>query len=91
MTSNNHQNKTKSLAQLKWACRRGMLELDVILNRFLSEAYDNLTAADQALFVDLLSESDPELFDWLLGADTPTDPDFARMTEIIRQHVRKGV
>ena len=40
--------------RLRWSCRRGMLELDVLLGNFLEEAYFGLTPSEQELFVKLL-------------------------------------
>ena len=37
-------------ARLKWACRRGMLELDVLFIPFVDEAYDDLPATQQRIF-----------------------------------------
>lgn len=74
------------MSRLRWACRRGMLELDVILGNFLNEAYLSLELDDKQRFVDLLSCTDPELFAWLLGHEVPTDPDTLKMVEIIRRH-----
>lgn len=64
--------KTKS--ELKWACRRGMLELDLLLEHYLDHDYDNLTMAEQQLFIDLLGEADQDLFSWLFADAKPTVP-----------------
>jgi len=77
--------------RLKWACRRGMLELDVLLDNFLENAYPSLSTSDQALFERLLETPDPELFDYLMGKATPDDKDLARITELIRQHAQSRI
>ncbi len=74
--------------KLKWACRRGMLELDVLLGNFLEEAYPGLSEADQASFVALLDEADPDLFAWLTGHTSPTQPKFVEIVGKIREHAR---
>ena len=53
--------------RLRWACRRGMLELDIILNGFLDEGYDDLTPREQQLFCELLKNEDDQLFRWFMG------------------------
>lgn len=53
--------------KLEWQCRRGMLELDVILQPFLEDYYLHLTANEQAVFADLLTEADPDLYTWIMG------------------------
>ena len=72
------------LPRLKWACRRGMLELDVLLGNFLENGYQDLTDDDKRLFIKLLECADPELFSWLMGKETPPDPSFSRLVDAIK-------
>lgn len=81
-------NKSEIPPRLRWACRRGMLELDVLLGKFLEEAYIDLPPQDQALFVKLLECNDQELFDWLTGKKPATAPDLAMMVEKVRYHAQ---
>lgn len=74
--------------RLRWACRRGMLELDVMLGYFLDEAYVHLSEEDKARFVELLSSSDQDLFYWLTGKQTAPNPELALIVEKIRQHAQ---
>lgn len=52
--------------KVRWQCRRGMLELDFIFQRFFEERYSSLSAEQQKLFLQLLQCDDPILFDWLV-------------------------
>lgn len=52
--------------KLAWACRRGMLELDILLNRYLEERYELASLQDQAKFRSLLECQDQDLFDWMI-------------------------
>ena len=54
-------------ARLRWRCRRGRRELDLLLQRYLNEHYEQAGAAEQACFEALLECSDPELEDRLTG------------------------
>lgn len=74
--------------RLRWSCRRGMLELDVLLGNFLENAYLKLSPAEQALFVQFLESSDQDLFMWLMGNETPKDPNYVLMVGKIREHAR---
>jgi antitoxin CptB len=74
--------------KLFWACRRGMLELDVLLGNFLREAYPTLAAKDQQAFAILLTYSDPELFSWLLGHEAPPEPTILTIVNKVRDHAR---
>lgn len=74
--------------RLRWSCRRGMLELDVLLGNFLEEAYLQASDRDQKNFVSLLDCTDQELFMWLTGKETPAEPALIDITGKIRHHAK---
>ena len=74
--------------QLKWACRRGMLELDMLLEPFLAKTYPNLSQEERLIFQRLLTASDQELFQWFLGSASPDDADMKSMVEMIRSYAK---
>jgi len=72
-------------SRLRWLCRRGMKELDVILTRYLDESYDSADAADQALFRQVLQMPDPDLYNLLLGRDSTEDPEIERFLRLLQR------
>ncbi|ARW85193.1 protein YgfY [Aeromonas salmonicida] len=70
-------------SRLKWACRRGMLELDVIFMPFFEHEFDSLSDEQQQTFIRLLESDDPDLFKWCMGHGVPADPAFAAMIALI--------
>ncbi|MGH1426645.1 MAG: succinate dehydrogenase assembly factor 2 [Arenicella sp.] len=60
-------------AKLKWRCRRGIKEFDVLFNRFLENDYPLLTEEQQAWFHQILDEQDPVIMDWLFKRSEPQD------------------
>ena len=62
------------LARLRWRCRRGMRELDVLLERYLQERYPSAPADEQETFRAILELPDPVLFAYVTGREAPTDP-----------------
>ena len=90
MTRNRNANRSANNndipPRLRWACRRGMLELDMILIRFLENTYPQLPVVDQALFVQLLECNDQDLFRWLLSNETQPEAKFKPILEKIRAH-----
>ena len=70
--------------RLSWRCRRGMLELDLLLQGFLQQCYENLTDADKKVFVVLLEYPDAVLFDLLMGHSISSDLEIGRVVEKIR-------
>lgn len=57
----------EEMSRLRWRCRRGMRELDVLLMAYLDELYAAAPASEQAAFRDLLSLQDPDIHGLLTG------------------------
>ncbi|MEJ7138530.1 succinate dehydrogenase assembly factor 2 [Amphibiibacter pelophylacis] len=57
--------------RLRWRCRRGMLENDLLIARFFERYGDSLTEADARLMERLMAESDNDLLDLLLQRRPP--------------------
>jgi len=70
--------------QLRWACRRGMLELDLLLGGFVDHGYDELTFQEKVLFQQLLREADQQLLEYFMGQGKPDDPELNNVIEKIR-------
>ncbi|WP_088332342.1 succinate dehydrogenase assembly factor 2 [Lacimicrobium sp. SS2-24] len=79
---------TKRINRMKWACRRGMLELDVLLLPFLEQAFDELSDEQKETFERLLTCDDPDLFAWVMGHRTCDDPELSAMVNIIVNRVK---
>jgi len=71
-------------ARLTWHCRRGMLELDLILQNFLLLGLDKLNEKEIKTFDALLSSTDPELIAWLMGHEEPENAELNKIVTIIR-------
>jgi antitoxin CptB len=70
--------------RLRWRCRRGMKELDVVLERCLAELLPGADAAERQAFGRLLTLPDPELAGYLLHGASPKDAALARWVGRIR-------
>ncbi|TXH06399.1 MAG: succinate dehydrogenase assembly factor 2 [Nevskiaceae bacterium] len=73
-------------ARLKWLCRRGMKELDVLLERYLAKRYDEAPEAERAAFVALMSEEDPQIWSWIMGFDALPAGETGHVIEQLRRH-----
>jgi antitoxin CptB len=58
---------TMAAGQLRWRCRRGMKELDVLLTRYLEESFASAPEAERRAFEALLEIQDPLLYAYCLG------------------------
>ena len=67
-----------------WQCRRGMLELDLLLNNFVNKSVDALSQQEKKSFELLLSYPDQTLLDLLLDNTVSSDNDIASIVQKIR-------
>jgi antitoxin CptB len=71
--------------RLLWRCRRGMKELDVLLERFARRELPGSTSEQRQTLARFLELPDPELVDYLLGQAIPPDPELARLVQRIAE------
>jgi antitoxin CptB len=64
----------QDLGKLRWQCRRGMQELDILLSRYLEERFCGAPDAEQAAFRLLLETQDTVLYAYCLGLEPPPPP-----------------
>ena len=68
----------------RWQCRRGMLELDLLLNNFVDKKVNSLSEQQKQSFDLLLSYPDQTLLDLLLGNSVSSDPAIAILVQQIQ-------
>ena len=71
-------------AKLSWRCRRGMRELDVLLERYLKARFPSATTTEKQAFARLLELQDPVILGYLLKQEIPPDPALADVVNEIR-------
>ena len=74
-------------SELRWQCRRGMLELDLLLNGFLDESYHQLSAVEKEQFKNLLDYPDQTLFDLLMGNMQSSDNDVVLLVNKVNKNL----
>ncbi|HEX8012582.1 MAG TPA: succinate dehydrogenase assembly factor 2 [Casimicrobiaceae bacterium] len=72
------------LNRLRWRCRRGMLENDLILTRFLDLRGERITGEEVVALDRLLALSDNELWDLLAGRQEPVDAAMKPLLDAMR-------
>ncbi len=83
-TTQNTMPENGNDSALRWRCRRGMLELDIIFNHFLDSAYADLSADEKRLMDQLLDYPDQLLFDLLMDKMKSTDKGISQLVTRIR-------
>ncbi len=75
-------NSTDMLRQIRWKCRRGMLELDLMLSRLVDRHGQAMSDAELQTLMQLLECEDDQLWDWMTGRGQPED---SRMKQLVQQ------
>ena len=76
--------------QVRWRCRRGVLELDSLLLPFFDKHYLDLSPKNQESFIELLALEDPELQVLFLGDRQTDHPLDALIQSILMVHSSNG-
>ena len=79
---NQEVSSTANLSRMRWHCRRGMRELDVLLTRYFEEIYPSAAVQHQQAFSDLLDLQDPLIMAYVTGKQAPDSKDIA---DVIQQ------
>lgn len=74
--------------QLKWACRRGMLELDMLFQGFLAKEYAELSEAEKSAFMQLLDYHDQDLYAFLFTHTVPENQALIPIVNRIRTYAQ---
>ncbi|MBL8260277.1 MAG: succinate dehydrogenase assembly factor 2 [Candidatus Competibacteraceae bacterium] len=72
------------MGKLRWRCRRGMKELDLLTLGYLERHYPAATPDEQRAFADLLELQDPVLMGYMVGRETPAEATAARVVKAMR-------
>jgi len=72
------------IGKLRWRCRRGMKELDLLTLGYLEQYYPEAAEEEQQAFADLLELQDPQLMGYILGRGAPADAVTTRVVGMMR-------
>jgi antitoxin CptB len=67
--------------RLRWRCRRGMKELDLLFTRYVDEDYADAAPEQKRAFRRLLDCQDPLIYDYVLGRLVPPDPELSALIQ----------
>ncbi len=77
------RNDLPNVNQLKWRCRRGIKEVELLLIPYFDTFFITSSEKNKWLFVDLLEEDDVVLFEWFTQRSTPNIPEIAQLVDTI--------
>ncbi len=88
MTAELASKNSSSPGELRWRCRRGMLELDLILQAFVNKGMEQLSETELSAFDRLLDYPDQLLLELFLKQTLSSDKEISQLVERIRQSAR---
>lgn len=71
--------------RIRWLTRRGLLELDIMLGRFMNKEFDLLTYHELGIFSEMLDLPDPEFLALINQKEICSNPAFLPLLEKIRK------
>ena len=74
-------------ARIAWRCRRGMRELDLLLEKFLASGLSPLGDDDLDRMEHLLTQGDEDILALLTSTVTPEDPELRRIVSTLRNSI----
>ncbi len=84
MTTPENAAEYAEVKRLRWQCRRGMREMDMLLERWLDRHFASADASVRGHFRALLQAEDDLLWDWLMGKGAPDNAERAALITQIR-------
>ncbi|MER2514594.1 MAG: succinate dehydrogenase assembly factor 2 [Nitrosomonas ureae] len=76
----------KEFERARWRCRRGMLELDIVLQRFMDRNYRQLDETELLQFERLLALPDNDLWDLISGKQANCDTQWRSILELLQKN-----
>ncbi|MGE0357242.1 MAG: succinate dehydrogenase assembly factor 2 [Burkholderiales bacterium] len=76
--------RSRERQRLRWRSRRGLLELDILLERFWADGGEDLDDTDARRLARLLAMPDNDLFDLVMGRRTCPDPDLQPLLQRLK-------
>ena len=82
--------KNININKVIWASRRGLLELDLLLEPFIRSEFNKMSDFDQSHLYEFLKLDDDELFDFFLGSKEVPQQFLALVSEVLKFHAKGG-
>ena len=72
--------------RMRWASRRGLLELDLLLGPFVESCYRELDDTARGDYQRLMTHEDQDILNWILAREPLSDASLEAITTAIRAH-----
>tara|TARA_B100000929_G_C15415321_1_gene389462 strand:+ start:409 stop:648 length:240 start_codon:yes stop_codon:yes gene_type:complete len=55
------------ISEVRWKCRKGIREVDILFSKYMEEVYRDLTAEQQKIFIEFIQQDTYEILDILVN------------------------
>lgn len=80
-----HSSPLTHHGRISWDCRRGMLELDIVLARFMEQHFERLTIQEVEVLKGLLAYSDPDLLALIQDSSSGAGDEMSAVLQLLRR------
>lgn len=74
------------LRRMRWASRRGLLELDLLLGPFMDQCFADLPQPLREQYRELMGGEDQQILNWIMGRDEAVPDNLAQIVQVIREN-----
>ena len=71
------------ISEVRWKCRKGIREIDILLSKYMEEIYQDLTDEQQKNFIEFIQQDTYEILDILVN-DKPFDAKFTNLVDALK-------
>jgi len=55
------------ISEVRWKCRKGIREVDILFSKYMEEVYRDLTSEQQKIFIEFIQQDTYEILDILVN------------------------
>jgi antitoxin CptB len=71
------------ISEVRWKCRKGIREVDILFSKYMEEVYRDLTAEQQKIFIEFIQQDTYEILDILVN-NKPFDTKFTNLVDALK-------
>ena len=71
------------ISKVRWQCRKGIREIDILLSKYMEEIYQDLADEQQKIFIEFIQQDTYEILDILVN-DKSFDTKFTNIVDALK-------
>ena len=71
------------ISEVRWKCRKGIREVDILFSKYMEEVYRDLTSEQQKIFIEFIQQDTYEILDILVN-NKSFDTKFTNLVDALK-------